>query len=217
VAGDRILAVTPDGTAFPCSQLVHPRFCAGNLLSDRLDELWAESPILRRYRLFRNKNAFGATTCGLCAAKTHCGGCRAFADDAWGAEPECPGPLVPAVNQLGKAGRRWDIDRYLRSHGSISVGEYMQRYAVGQKRAISELRAFGYPLQSGTGRRQSDVYGNATEDLVGEVQQMIGFTSGGVPFAARDEVARWSGADSVAADGHYPHWLRARHDEDDRA
>jgi len=26
VAGDRILAITPDGSAFPCSQLVHPRF-----------------------------------------------------------------------------------------------------------------------------------------------------------------------------------------------
>lgn len=217
VAGDRILAVTPDGAAFPCSQLVHARFCAGNLLSDPLDELWADSKVLRRYRLFRNKNKFGATTCGLCAAKNHCGGCRAFADDGWGAEPECPGPLVPAVNQLGKAGRRWDIDRYLRRHGSITVREYMQRYGVGQKRAISELRAFRYRLQSGTGRRQSDVYGNGTGDLIGEIQQMIGGTSGGVAFATRDEVARWIKDESAEADVHYPRWLRPRHSDDECA
>ena len=155
VAGHRILAVAPDGSAFPCSQLVHPRFCAGNLLRDPLDELWAQSPILRRYRLFRSKAAFQATACGLCAARDHCGGCRVFAADAWGAEPECPGPRVPPPHQLGKAGRRWDLARHLRRHGSISVRDYMQQYGVGQKRAISELRAFGCRPASGTGRKQS--------------------------------------------------------------
>lgn len=214
VAGDRILAITPDGSVFPCSQLVHPRFCSGNLLGDSLDELWATSKIMRRYRLFRDKTKFAATTCGLCAAKGHCGGCRAFAHDGWGADPECPGPLVPPINQLGKLGRKWDIDRYLRLHHSISVREYMQRYGVGQKRAISELRNFGCFMESGTGRRQSDVYVTRTEDLIGEIQDMIGSTSGGVPFATREEVARWIGQEDVESFGNYPRWLLGQRYDD---
>ena len=214
VAGHRILAVTPDGSAFPCSQLVHPRFCAGNVLSDPLYELWGQSRVLRRYRLFRGKVAFQATACGLCAARDHCGGCRAFAADGWGAEPECPGPRVPSLNQLGKAGRRWDLARYLRSNGSISVREYMKRYGVGQKRAITELRAFGCFLASGTGRKQSDVYQGLTEDVIGDIQDAIGGTAGGVPFASRDEIARWIRGEGGKSNRHYPHWLRRQPDED---
>jgi len=208
VAGQRVVAVTPDGSAFPCSQLVHPRFCSGNLLTNPLEELWASSKVMRWYRLFRDKTAFGATTCGLCAAKEHCGGCRAFAADGRGAEPECPGPLVPPLEQLGKAGRRWDLARYLPQHGSISVRDYVQRYGVGQKRAIKELRASGCSLASGTGRKQSDIYEDPTADLNGDIQQIIGFTPGGVPFVSGDEVARWVAEDSDEADCHYPRWLR---------
>jgi radical SAM protein with 4Fe4S-binding SPASM domain len=214
VAGQRLLALTPDGSAFPCSQLVHPRFCAGNLLRDPIEQLWTQSPILRRYRLFRTKGAFRATACGLCAAKDHCGGCRAFAADGWGAEPECPGPLVPPVNQLGKTGRRWDLTRHLRLHGSISVRDYMQQYGVGQKRAIAELRAFGCPLSSGTGRKQSDIYLDPTEDVIGDIQDSIGYTRAGFAFASREEIAGWIGADRDEADGHYPDWLRGQLDDD---
>ena len=208
VAGHRVLALAPDGSAFPCSQLVHPRFCAGNLLSDPLEELWAESPVLRRCRLFRGKATFQATACGRCAARDHCGGCRVYAADGWGAEPECPGPRVPPLDQLGKAGRRGDLARYLPSRGSISVRDYMQRYGVGQKRATSELRAFGCPLASGTGRKQSDVYLDPTEDVIGDIQEAIGGTAGGVPFASRNEIAHWIGGEHGEADQHYPHWVR---------
>ncbi|MCY2990156.1 MAG: SPASM domain-containing protein [Planctomycetota bacterium] len=214
VAGHRILALAPDGSAFPCSQLVHPRFCAGNLLGDPIEEFWAKSPVLRRYRLFRSKVAFQATACGLCAARDHCGGCRVFAADGWGEEPECPGPRVPRLNQLGKAGRRWDLERYLRSHGSISVRDYMQRYGVGQKRAIAELRAFGYFLVSGTGRKQSDLYQGSTEDVIGDIQDMIGCTTGGVPFASREEIAGWIGDERGEMDDHYPRWLRRQLEDD---
>ena len=208
VAGQRIMAVAPDGSAFPCSQLVHPRFCSGNLLTDPLEELWASSPVMRRYRLFRGKVAFQSTACGLCAAKEHCGGCRVFAADGRGAEPECPGPLVPPLEQLGKAGRRWDLARHLRRYGSISVRDYMQRYGVGQKRAIKELRAFGYLPASGAGRKRSDIYLDPTEDLIGGIQRDIGFTSGGFPFASREDIARWVREESDEADRRYPHWLR---------
>ena len=214
VAGDRLLALTPDGSAFPCSQLVHPRFCVGNLLRDPLEQLWTQSPILRRYRRFRTNGAFQATACGLCAAKDHCGGCRALAADGWGAEPECPGPRVPPVNQLGKTGRRWDLARHLRLHGSISVRDYMQQYGVGQKRAIAELRAFGCPLNSGTGRKQSDIYLDPTEDVVGDIQDSIGYTQASFPLASREEIAGSIGAARDEADGHYPEWLRREREDD---
>lgn len=216
VAGHRILAVAPDGSAFPCSQLVHPRLRAGNLLSDPLEELWARSPVIRRYRLFREKDAFKATACGLCAARNHCGGCRVFAADGWGAEPDCPGPRVPPLNQLGKMGRRWDLTQYLRRNGSVSVRDYMQRYGVKQERAVKELRAFGCARasSSGTGPKQSDLYLDPTEDVIGEVQEFIGGTAGGVPFASREEIARWIGEEHGEADRQYPRWLRPRPDEE---
>jgi hypothetical protein len=118
------------------------------------------------------------------------------------------------LNQLGKAGRRWDLARHLRLHGSISVRDYMQQYGVGQKRAIAELRAFGCPLSSGTGRKQSDIYLDPTEDVIGDIQDSIGYTRGGFPFASREEIAGWIGADRDEADGHYPDWLRREPEND---
>ena len=210
VAGHRILAVAPDGSAFPCSQLVHPKLRAGNLLSDDREELWARSPVLRRYRVLRGKSAFRATVCGLCAAREHCGGCRVFAADAWGAEPECPEPLLPPLDHMGKRGRRWDLTRYLRRRGEISVGQYMERYGVGQQRALKELRAFGCApaSSSGTGRKKSDVYLDPTEDMIEAIQYDIGCTPGGLPFVSREEVARWLNEEPEEADCYYPRWLR---------
>jgi hypothetical protein len=114
---------------------------------------------------------------------------------------------------LGKAGRRWDLGKYLRSHGSISVRDYMRRYGVGQKRAVAELRAFGCLHTSGTGRKQTDVYLNRTEDVIADIQDMIGGTVGGVPFASRDEIARWLEC-GIETNDHYPKWLRRQFDQD---
>lgn len=90
VAGSRILALAPDGTAFPCSQLVHPKLRAGSALSDDLPAMWESSPVLQRYRFHRRTSRFRHSACGACAARAHCGGCRVFSADALGADPGCP-------------------------------------------------------------------------------------------------------------------------------
>jgi len=90
VAANRILALAPDGSIFPCSQLAEPHLRAGNILTDDLDAIWMESAVMKRYRLFREGRAFRESECGACRAHGLCGGCRAFARDVWGAEPRCP-------------------------------------------------------------------------------------------------------------------------------
>lgn len=90
VAGDRILAVAPDGTVYPCSQLVKPKFRGGNLLKDDYRKFWADSPALQKLRYFRTDDYFQSTLCGQCESVEQCGGCRIFADDVLGADPGCP-------------------------------------------------------------------------------------------------------------------------------
>ena len=209
VAGQRILALAPAGSAFPCSQLVHPAQRAGSALEDDLERLWSASPVLRRYRLFRDNPEFCRTACGVCTARDHCGGWRVFAADAWGAEPECPDPILPPLEKMGKNGRLLDLERYLAEHLWITVGEYMQRYGVLQERAVKDLRAASCTVApvEGTGRKQSDCYYSAREVEVLSLQESIGCTSGGWPFVSREEIlawqAHWNGADHE----HYPRWL----------
>jgi len=93
-AANRILSIAPDGSIFPCSQLVGQGLSAGNLLKNDLKDVWMNSEILRKYRSFRTKKSFKNSYCGQCAAKIHCGGCRVFADDALGADPGCPEPVL---------------------------------------------------------------------------------------------------------------------------
>ena len=89
-AANRILALVPDGSIFPCSQLIHPDLRAGNILTDDPGAIWTDSAIMMKYRFFREGSNFRESKCGVCAARSYCGGCRLFARDAWGAEPECP-------------------------------------------------------------------------------------------------------------------------------
>jgi radical SAM protein with 4Fe4S-binding SPASM domain len=89
-AANRILALAPDGSMFPCSQLIHPDLRAGNILTDDPGAIWTDSAIMRKYRFFREGGNFRGSECGACAARSYCSGCRVFARDAWGAEPECP-------------------------------------------------------------------------------------------------------------------------------
>lgn len=91
-AADRIVSIAPDGSVFPCSQLVGSKFCAGNLLVSRFNDIWNNSKILKRYRSFRTNKAFIKSKCGQCKANRHCGGCRVFADDALGADLGCSDP-----------------------------------------------------------------------------------------------------------------------------
>jgi radical SAM protein with 4Fe4S-binding SPASM domain len=89
-AGDRIISVAPDGSVFPCSQLVGASFYAGNLARDPFETIWHESNMLDRYRNFRQNASFKGGVCGICNAMLSCGGCRVFADDNIGSEPVCP-------------------------------------------------------------------------------------------------------------------------------
>jgi len=89
-AGDRIVSVAPDGSVYPCSQLVGDPFCAGNILKESFGTIWHESKVLEKYRNFRNNESFSGGICGKCDAALSCGGCRVFADDHIGSEPSCP-------------------------------------------------------------------------------------------------------------------------------
>ncbi len=160
VAADRILALAPDGSVYPCSQLVHPDCYAGNLLESEPTVLWEQSRILRKYRSFRNKKSFKYSWCGVCQARHFCGGCRVFAVDGLGGDTDCPQPVLPKLSKIGKIGRSLDLVEYLKSYNIISVEEYMDRYGVSQRRAIKELNASPYTLST-TGkpvRKKKDTY-----------------------------------------------------------
>jgi len=214
VAGARIVALGPDGSVYPCSQLVAPRFRAGNLLEASPATIWRESPVLRKYRNRRPSRAFRQTLCGACRAVERCGGCLAMSSDGLGADPGCPEPLLAPRRVLGRDGRVADLRRYLDGQPTISVAEYMERYGVGQRRAVSELRRFpGLALmdpgddggcEKRTGARKADRY-ELGHDVVGEIQEMIGCTSAGSPYASRDEIEEWISLPAVETS--YPAWL----------
>lgn len=90
VAGERIISVAPDGSVYPCSQLVGDGYLAGNLTEDSLGKIWHESDALHQYRHFRQSATFSHSVCGQCSAATFCGGCRIFAQDTIGGEKTCP-------------------------------------------------------------------------------------------------------------------------------
>ena len=153
-AADRILSIAPNGAIFPCSQLVGQDFSAGNLLEDDLKSVWMNSEVLKRYRSFRTKKPFKYSQCGQCSAKTHCGGCRVFAEDALGADPGCPEPVL----------------------------------------APAKLRKYGKYELSGT---------------ILDIQESIGYTDGGFPYASFDEIQGWLEEE----DGYgYPKWLLKKSD-----
>jgi radical SAM protein with 4Fe4S-binding SPASM domain len=90
VAGVRILSLSPDGCAYPCSQLVGSAYYAGNLVCDSFEKVWRESDVLNKLRHFRQSAAFVDSVCGKCSANRFCGGCRVFAKDIVGGEVFCP-------------------------------------------------------------------------------------------------------------------------------
>jgi radical SAM protein with 4Fe4S-binding SPASM domain len=121
-AGNRIAAIAPDGSLYPCSQLVTPELCTGNVYSDSPDKIWHDSKILRQYRDFRNKKSFTGSHCSFCKAKKFCGGCRAFAHDALGGDPGCPAPAKVPLQQCGtKRRKRKDACRSAKHSGYDAV------------------------------------------------------------------------------------------------
>lgn len=217
VAGSRIVALSPDGSVYPCSQLVAPQFRGGNLLETSPAEIWRTSKVLRKCRNRRGQRKFRQTLCGSCHAIEQCGGCLAMSDTGFGADPGCPEPLLPPLGRLGPDGRVADLREYLRSFPTISVGEYMTRYGVGQKRAISELRRFpgldavaadGDSRRRNIGQRKDHQYELHTDDVVGDIQDAIGNTSWGFPCATREQIANSLGVTPRGTG--YPGWLNER-------
>ncbi len=201
-AGNRIAAITPDGSLYPCSQLVTPELCAGNVYSDSPDKIWHDSKVLRQYRDFRNKKSFTGSHCSFCTAKKFCGGCRAFAHDALGGDPGCPAPAKVPLQQCGAKGRMVDFADYLGLHVQVTVGEYMERYGVGRETAIKEIKRTTVPSISRTGRKSKDIY-LATHDPVRDLQDSIGYTNWGFPYVTEEQASEWLGFN----DRDYPEWI----------
>jgi len=204
VAADRIIAVAPDGSAYPCSQLVHPGFYAGNLLEFEPQMIWDQSRTLRKYRFFRTKKLFKHSWCGICQVKNSCGGCRVFASDGLGGDPGCPEPLLPPLTQLGKIGRTLDLAEYLKEYGAISINEYVERYRVGKKRAIKELKDSPEAVYS----EINNSYVDFQEDIISDIQDTIGDTSAGFPYASYEQIAEW--IKDPEDSGGYPKWIKQR-------
>ena len=79
------MAVLPDGMLYPCRRLEIP---IGSLASERLTDLWKDSPVLQSLR----DKAHIKGKCGGCAIEG-CIGCRAMTHaltgDYLGADPHC--------------------------------------------------------------------------------------------------------------------------------
>jgi len=187
VAASRILSVAPDGSVYPCSQLVHPQNNAGNLLNSDPVELWNNSGILRKYRSFRSKKSFLNSWCGVCIKKGTCGGCRIFSPDLLGGEKNCPEPQLPPLNRIGKRGRLLDVKRYLNEVYGITAKEYMKRYDVGSKTAMKELNS----ITGMSNKSIHSLYSCSKKDTIRDIQESIGFTSNGVPYASYEEIKEW--------------------------
>ena len=71
-AGVSGLTLLPDGTILPCRRLPVP---LGNVLRDRLREIWSASPVLDA---LRDKTRYSGK-CGSCPKWAQCRGCRAIA------------------------------------------------------------------------------------------------------------------------------------------
>jgi radical SAM protein with 4Fe4S-binding SPASM domain len=147
VAGERIISIAPDGSVYPCSQLVGNIFNAGNLLNEDFESIWNQSSVIKKYRGFREKKSFKNGNCGKCQAKAFCGGCRVFAADTIGADPGCPGPLCDS-------------------------------------------------------KHSDDGY-----DLIADIQDTIGCTGWGFPYATREEIEKWLEEDNQR---DYPSWINNR-------
>ena len=207
-AGRRIAVLAPDGSLFPCSQLVSSDLKLGNLLSKSPEVIWKESELLKDYRFFRKKGKFKKSICHFCEAVEHCGGCRVFSSDGKGADPNCPQPEVLFLEQLDKTGRKAELREYFKENSSISVEKYMERYGVGRKCATKELEQIRWLSEASNcfpGARGSTRYYRWIEEAINDVQDTIGYTSGGVPFATREQISDWIEEDDNRS---YPEWLR---------
>lgn len=209
VAGKRIVALTPDASIFPCSQLIKPDLKAGNVLADSLDKVWKKSKTIKYYRYYKRKRKFKESACGICTASEYCGGCPVFSQTGKGIDSDCPQPLiVSSLKQIGKYGRRAGLKEHFKNNYLISVADYMEDYGVGQKRAVKELKGTSWLVKadkSSTGRKKRDCYCTVEEDAVAGIQESIGHTNGGFPYATREQIMESTKEDD---DRSYPQWKK---------
>ena len=110
---------------------------------------------------------------------------------------------------MGKIGRTLDLAEYLDKYGIISVAKYMNRYGVGQLRAIKELNAshFTYSTTGKSAKRKKDTYIISTnEDTILAIQNDIGYTPAGFPYALYEQIAEWI-QNPLYLEG-YPAWIK---------
>lgn len=145
-AANRILSIAPNGSIFPCSQLVGQALSAGNLLNDDLKSIWINSEILQRYRGFRTKKPFKSSECGHCSAKLQCGGCRVFAEDGLGGDPGCPEPVLTPAKK-SKFGKHDIFDTIMDIQDSIGYTDAGFPYASFDQIQgwLEEENSYGYP------------------------------------------------------------------------
>lgn len=77
-AGHSLISIAPNGDMFPCAALTNEKYKIGNILTDDLEKVWNESPLLKNLRGIKNKIE---GKCRTCSKLDVCrGGCRGIAD-----------------------------------------------------------------------------------------------------------------------------------------
>jgi radical SAM protein with 4Fe4S-binding SPASM domain len=75
IGTNRSLYVRSDGNIYPCSNVVDPKFCLGNIRQNEMWDIWQNSDILKTMRAFSVDNL--NPVCAKCAVRYFCGGgCR---------------------------------------------------------------------------------------------------------------------------------------------
>jgi mycofactocin radical SAM maturase len=102
-AGKMTCAVAPDGSVYPCAFLCDPAFYCGNVTKQALSALWAESPVLERFR------GLEVQSCRDCGRFSMChGGCPAvayFLTESMGLpDPECLRAATAATGEAAVPG-----------------------------------------------------------------------------------------------------------------
>jgi radical SAM protein with 4Fe4S-binding SPASM domain len=86
-AGRLTARLCVDGTLTPCVFLPN---AAGNLVTHRFRDVWADSPVLRT---IRDRDKLHDGNCAMCPSKHICGGCRAVSMSTYGdfmrGDPSC--------------------------------------------------------------------------------------------------------------------------------
>ncbi len=93
VAGSLMLSMSPDGSLFPCSQLVGKQFYIGNLKHEKFIDILTKSKTLKKYSQFRDTTSYRFSICGQCKFSEFCGSCRVLSSDGMNEGILCHAPV----------------------------------------------------------------------------------------------------------------------------